>query len=202
MKHLKTLSITFILLILTLPATLWADESKKSDMFFFHWGLGTSAIIYGDDDIDKQTQVVKDDGAGRFIMAADVGLAIALDSRIRLVTGGIFTSDLCFNSDVHANRLDYSFFLGIRVYPNLAGFNFGIDYTIGSRADFIKLPGQTEGITTTTPWGNGFRFNIGYDFSYHGSRFAPIVQGAYRMIPRGGSYDHYLSIFVNFKLSF
>lgn len=202
MKHLKVVFIVFILVILTLPATLWADESEKSDTFFFHWAIGTSAVIYGDDELAKQTETVRDDGAGRFILAADLGLSIALDSRVRLVTGGIFTFDLCFTSGVHANRLDYSFFTGIRVYPNLAGFNFGIDYVLGSRADFVKLSEQNESSTSTTPWGNGFRFNIGYDFSYHGSRFAPIVQGAYRMMPRGGSYDHYFSLFVNFNLPF
>lgn len=202
MKHLKVAFCLVILMILALPSTLWADDAQKADIFFFHWALGTSAVVYGDEEVEKQTQAVIDENTGRFILSADIGLSIALDKRIRLITGAILTSDLTFNTSVHANRLDYAFFMGIRVFPNLAGFNFGIDYTLGGRADFVKLPGQNDSSINTTPWGNGFRVNIGYDFSYHGSRFAPLVQGSYRMMPRGGSFDHYFSLFINFHLPF
>lgn len=196
MKHI---TVVIFLLILGSSTTLLA---KKTDTFFFQGAFGASSVMYGDEKIVNETNAVIDTGVGRFTFTADLGFGISLDNRIRVITGGLLSTDLCFNSDVHANRLDYSFFLGIRIYPDLAGFNFGIDYTLGRRTDFLKLPGLSSSSTSSTPWGNGFRANIGYDFSYNGLRFAPIVQGSYRMAPRGGSFDHYFSLFINFNLFF
>ncbi len=174
--------------------------SQSQDFFFWHWDIGTSAVIYGDDTVNEENKLVYAENTGRFIITGDLGIGIELDDRVRFVTGGIILADFAFNTDVHANHLDYGFFSGVRIYPNLAGFNFGVDYVLGSRTDFIKLPGANDSRVTSTPWGNGFRFNVGYDFSYSGKRFAPNVEGAYRMMPRGGSYDHYFSIFVNFNI--
>ncbi len=174
--------------------------SQTQDFFFWYWDIGTSAVIYGDDSVNNENKLVYAKGTGRFVMTADVGFGIDLDDRVQLLTGGLILSDLAFNDSVHVNHLDYGFFTGVRVYPNLAGFNFGVDYVLGSRTDFIKLPGNTASRVTSTAWGNGYRINVGYDFSYHGSRFAPNVEGSYRMMPRGGSFDHYFSIFLNFNI--
>ncbi len=174
--------------------------SQSQDFFFWYWDLGTAAVIYGDEKINEDNALVRAEGTGRFIITGDLGLGIELDDRVQLLTGSVILADLATNSSVHANHLDYGFFTGVRVYPQLAGFNFGVDYVLGSRTDFIQLPGETESTATSTPWGNGFRFHMGYDFSYHGSRFAPNVEGSYRMMPRGGSYDHFFSIFLNFNI--
>ncbi len=174
--------------------------SQSQDFFFWYWDIGTAAVIYGDESIDTENALVYAENTGRFIITGDLGLGIDLDDRVRLLTGGLILADLATNSSAHANRLDYGFFTGVQIYPQLAGFNFGVDYVLGSRTDFIKLPNESASKVTSTQWGNGFRLNMGYDFSYHGSRFAPSVEGSYRMMPRGGSNDHYFSIFIKFNI--
>ncbi len=186
-----------LILILGSANTLF---SQSQDFFFWYWDLGTAAVIYEDDTVNAENKIVYAEKTGRFILTGDIGLGISLDKRVRLLTGGIILADLAANSSVHANHLDYGFFTGVQVYPQLAGFNFGVDYVLGSRTDFIKLPGETASQVTSTQWGNGFRLNAGYDFSYHGSRFAPSVEGSYRRMPRGGSADHYFSIFLKFNI--
>lgn len=173
---------------------------EKSKIFFFHWSVGTGAVIYGDDEVTQQTQALLDKDTGRFLLTGDVGIGIALDDYIRLSVGGLVLSDLAFNTAIHANHIDYGFFTGVRIYPNLAGLNFGMDYVLGARADFIKLSDQSEEKTYNTVWGNGFRLNIGYDFSYHGIEWAPVVEGSYRLMPRGGYYDNYFSLFLRFNV--
>ncbi len=174
--------------------------SQSQDVFFFHWDLGTAAVIYGDDTVNSENTIVRAQDTGRFIISADVGLGVDLDKRVRLLTGALSVFDLAVNKKATANRIDYGFFTGVRIYPQVAGFNFGVDYVLGTRSDFIKLPGQSSTALSSTHWGNGYRLNIGYDFSYHGWRFAPNIEGSYRMMPRGGSQDHYFSIFLNFNI--
>ncbi len=189
------------LLVLTiLLASANTLFSQKQDLYFWYWDIGTSAAVYGDNSVIQENNMVHSENITRLIITGDIGAGVDLDDRVRLLTGGIFLTDIAFNSDVHANRLDYGFFTGVRIYPNLAGLNFGVDYVLGARSDFVKLPGKTDSRLTSTPWGNGFRFSAGYDFSYNGHRFAPNVEGSYRMMPRGGSYDHYFSIFLNFNI--
>ncbi len=188
---------TFILLLLFSTSFLY---SQSQDFYFWYWDVGTSTVVYGDDVVNDENKQVHSQNVGRFIITADLGMGIDLDDRVRLLTGGLVLADIATNADVNANRIDYGFFTGVRVYPDLLGFNFGVDYVLGSRTDFIKLPGDSSSKMSSTPWGNGFRINMGYDFSYNGHRFAPNVEGSYRMMPRGGSYDHYFSIFLNFNI--
>ncbi len=174
--------------------------SQGQDFFLWYWDVGTAAVAYGDEKVIEENELVRNLDGRRFILSGELGVGIELDERIRLLSGGIIVSDFLLGSDSHANRLDYGLFTGVRVYPNLAGFNVGVDYVLGARTNFVQVPGDTDSRSTTTPWGNGFRLNAGYDFSYQGSRFAPNVEGSYRLMPRGGTYDHCFSLSLNFTI--
>ncbi len=190
----------FVLAVILLSFIALPIWSQSQDVFLINWDIGTAAVIYGDDTVNNENSLVRSEGTGRFIISADVGIGIDLDKRVQLLTGALSIFDLSFNNKVTSNRIDYGFFTGVRIYPQLAGFNFGIDYVLGTRSSFVKLPGETTTTLSTTPWGNGYRLNIGYDFAIHGRRFAPNIEGSYRMMPRGGSKDHYFSIFLNFNI--
>ena len=203
------------LIVFTVTAANGALYAKEKSPFFVYGSVGSAAVVYGDKKTKQQTDAVKAEGTGQFILTAEAGAGFAFNPYIRFAAGALFSSDLCFTSQYRTNRIDYGVSGGFRVYPHLAGFNFGLDYVTGSRVDFIKLPPFSgEGAPGGTPensaqevqwdgnekrlcfpWGNGFRISLAYDFSSLGNKHLPSLEAAWRMMPRGNyRYDHYLSL--------
>lgn len=192
---MKNLKLVFIGLFLILTFNGFANESRMK----FHWGFGTAGIVYGDDTTKELTKTLTNDEFSRMILSGDLGLSIKLDKSIRFVTGGNISYDLFMKNSQNASFLDYAFFGGLRVYPNLGGLNFGLEYNIGQRANFYNLD-DYEATSGLTNWGNGFRFVAEYDFSYYTEGLAPVVGLSYRRMPRGGFADNFFSFY--FRLSY
>lgn len=203
------------LIVFTVTAANGSLYAKEETPFFVYGSVGSAAVVYGDKQTKQQTDAVKAKGTGQFILAAETGVGFAFNPYIRFAAGALVSSDLCFTSKYRTNRIDYGVLGGFRVYPHLAGFNFGLDYVTGSRVDFIKLPPFTgEGASSGTaenseekvqwganektlyfPWGNGFRMSLAYDFSSLGNKHLPSLEAAWRMMPRGNyQYDHHLAL--------
>ncbi|OJF76492.1 MAG: hypothetical protein BKP49_06570 [Treponema sp. CETP13] len=171
----------------------------KTSPFFTQISVGISAVQYGDSEINKKTETVKDlDDSFSFIISTDASLGIILSEEVRLVAGGYFVSDINTNREYYANHLDYGMFSGVRIYTGLAGLVFGVDYDCGSCSSFYNL--EDDGTSSdTTAWGNGYRFLLEYDFSNGTERFAPILDLSWRHMPRGSYSDNNFT--VSFKLS-
>ena len=197
--------------------------ASKSD-FQFHWSIGTAAISYGDESKVLVNTLVNDDFT-RMVLSGETGLSAKLDKTVRLVAGGNLVFDSFLKGSQSVFFLDYAIFGGIRVYPNLGGLNFGLEYNTGRRSNFYNLSEVLEIRATenekleddtigdvlpeektpnyennSTNWGNGFRLIAEYDFSYYTEGLAPVVGISYRRMPRGGFADNFFSFY--FRLAF
>ena len=192
---MKNLKLVFIGLFLILTFNVFANESKVN----FHWGIGPAGIVYGDDSTKELTKTLTRNDFSRLILSGEIGYSIKLDKSIRFIAGGNLVYDCLMKNSQNASFLDYAFFGGLRVYPNLGGFNVGLEYNIGQRANFYNLV-DYEATSGLTNWGNGFRFVTEFDFSYYTEGLAPVVGLSYRRMPRGGFADNFFSFY--FRLSY
>ena len=75
--------------------------------------------------------------------------------------------------------------------------NLGLAYTLGFRTDRIKTEkaGNHNG---TTVWGNGFKFQVEYNFAHEGAyRYLPSIGGYWNLMPRGkNSYDNLIVMYI------
>jgi hypothetical protein len=186
----------FALLVL---APLFAAEAG-SEKGFFYGAVGTGGVFYGSQAVTDRNTKLSNDHYSHIVLALSGGAALILAQPIYFTLGVDSILDFHTGGTKYAHSFDFSVNTGIRVYPKLAGFAFGIEYCLGSRTDIILLEENNDG-RFTTPWGNGFRFAAEYDFTYQTRALAPIVGAAWKHMPRGdGNNDDYLSVY--FKLGF
>lgn len=192
----------FLLGFIMLPFYINATQAKHDRFFYAGWAVGIVMPMYKDPVIKKQQNILYE--KEKFItlpLSLELNGNFIISKNIHITGGFIFTADLRFASKIYTNRLDYTFFSGVRIYPNLKGFHFGLDYALGSRADFIKLDKNKKHSIATTPWGNGFRFTVGYDFRYINKKWMPNLQFKWRYMPRGNThYDNYIGFSVQFAI--
>lgn len=179
---------------------LWSATKvfASNSAFQFHWNFGTSGIVYGDQDTKDLHKQLTTDKFGRIIISGDLGVSVKLDNVIRFIAGTNLSLDSFMGSGQSLLHLDYAIFGGIRVYPNLKGFNFGLEYNTGCLTNFYNLPSYEREEVKSTRWGNGFRFVFEYDFSYHTDGFAPVIGINWRGMPRGGYSDNLVGFYFRF----
>ncbi len=169
-------------------ASAW---SLDSNILFMQGSVGTGTTIYGDSAITELNKSLTEEGFSRLYLSGDVSFGILADRYIRFCVGAVTADDFFLHSESYVFYLDYAFFTGIRIYPGLSGLNFSVDYLVGQRADFAK---DTD--INLTPWGNGFRFLVEYDFNPDRPGFAPVIGGSWRHMPRGtDTSDDILSLY-------
>lgn len=181
-----------ILLLFVATSFLAAKDSGIS----LYWDIGTSAISYGKPEIKALHKNLIDKYYTRLVLSGDLGFSIELDPRIHFLCGYSACVDSFIRQSESLLHLDNGGFFGLKLAPFDSGFNFGVEYNTGIRIDFHKLPSIYKTQTESTKWGNGFRFSIEYDFSYHTNGFAPVIGISWRNQPRGGYSDNLSSIFV------
>jgi len=165
--------------------------SLKDNIFFVQAALGSGTTIYGDKEIAERNAELTAAGYTRIYLAGDVSVGIMADEYIRFCVGAVTADDFFLHRDSYRFYLDYAFFTGILLYPGLSGLSFSVDYLVGQRADFAK--NETVALS---PWGNGFRFLVEYDFNPDRPGFAPVIGGSWRYMPRGAdTSDHILSLY-------
>lgn len=160
----------------------------------FEFGVGSGYVHYGDKETrDRNSEL----GSGnQVILTTDARILFPLAAQMYLSLGADSTFDGRWNGG-HIFLVDYSFLLGFRMYPGLAGLVCSVDYALGRRTDFLDFDDYDE--TQSTEWGNGFRFALGYDFSVHtNGYFAPTLGAAWKSMPRGGSRDNLITVFLKF----
>jgi opacity protein-like surface antigen len=164
----------------------------------FHAGIGSGYIFYGDTDVRNRISDMNGSSFSRFIIAGDFGADIKLADSFFFVTGGEVTADLFWNGSEHCNYLDYALLNGLKIYTGIGGLAVSADYAVGRRTDFVKT-GTEDEVISSTGWGNGFQFEVDYDLSYGTGGWAPVFGAYWRYMPRGGSADNIVSVFVRLQ---
>ena len=190
---MKKVKLIFVLSILSICCKVFADDSISR----FHWALGTAAVSYGDSETDSAVEYLSDNDYARLIFSGELGYSFKLDEMLRFIVGGNLVYDSFWKKSQSVFYLDYAVFGGVRVYPGLGGLNFGLEYNTGRRSNFYKLEDISVD-SSSTNWGNGFRFVTEYDFSVNTSGYAPVVGFSYRRMPRGGFADNFFTFYFRF----
>lgn len=170
-----------------------------------NWEVSLSTGIPVHTSSQTTTEETKDDllftnSFYRVIAGGSADVVLNFTEPLKAVFGIDSFCEFIWEKQSHYNSLDYSLYAGIKLFPNLAGFNASVSYVIGSKSNFIKSE-EIGSTTQNTSWGNGFRISVEYDFFYgEDAVLYPIVGGYYRYMPRGDyTYDHVIAAYVGLK---
>lgn len=183
----------FFLLLITF-FSVSAFSQKK--FIGFDSALTTALPFYSDEKIQEYNKNVSD-SPNRIVIGLEAAIKFNILTQLKLFLASSVQSDFNWNADEYSNHIDYDFSFGVKIYPNLYGFNFSIAYLIGQRADFINNSIDKKE-TLLSAWGNGFKLSLGYDF-HHNSQFdcLPSLGFYYKFVPCGNeNYDNYLGFFI------
>ena len=185
----KKLSFCFLILI-TLSAL-----SAKEKLFSISAGLSSGFPVYGTNSVISTGSEIEK--GNRVILGSTVSFNLNILKQVGFYLGNDTLWDITWNSQDTSSKLHVSFPLGIKVYPGLGGLNVGLAYTFGFRADNINVREIGE-YNQTTPWGNGFKIQVEYNFSHDGkSQYYPSIGAYWNLMPRGNdSYDNLIVLYV------
>ena len=184
--------LSFIFVILLNFTLLSANER----LFSFSAGLSSGVPFYGSDSvISTGSEITK---GNRVILGTVFSVNVNPIKQASFYLGNDNVWDITWNASEKSSKLHVSFPLGIKIYPGLGGLNLGLAYTLGFRADSINtdLAGEHNG---TSAWGNGFKFQMEYNFAHEGkSRYLPSLGGYWNLMPRGNnSYDNLIALYIS-----
>ena len=176
------------------------NSSTQDSVPGLHFDLGFSSgfPVYG----DSQVQVINDEinNAGHRVIAGITGdILLDLSENFTLFTGADLFFDFNWNDNgEHFNHTDLAVFPGLKIYPNLLGFNSSVAYSICCRFDSYS---GTE-VFDSVLWGNGFRVGVEYDFSRGANiSYLPSMGIYYRFCPRGNyRYDNIFAVYLLLNL--
>ena len=174
--------------------------------FALSLALGTSSVAYGDEQIKEYKPVLFEEDSTRFLLNSEVSAMLFLDDYVAINLGGIIGFDWFKNTYANMFLLKYDFFVGLRVYPFLNGFNFGIDYICGSYTNFLKInsvENLKENSTLTSQnivseWSNGFRLIVEYNFLQETWKYTLALGCYWQNMPRNNGYDNSFSVYLKF----
>ena len=183
--------ISFAFIIFLFCASLSANER----LFSVSAGLSSGLPFYGSNSVVSTGSEI--DQGNRVIIGTTIALNLNILKPISFYLGNDSLWDITWNSSEKSSKLHVSFPLGIKVYPGLGGLNVGLAYTLGFRADSIKVDDIGD-YNETSPWGNGFKFQLEYNFAHEGkSRYYPSIGGYWNLMPRGNeSYDNLIVLYI------
>ena len=188
----------FLLIILAIPMSFHVFAGEDS-FFTTEVSLGTGISIYDSsaDELRKNLLTGKD--YKRIVTGLTLDTNLNISNPLKIMLGAELFSDFLWDKTNYYNTLDYSFFTGIKIFPNKTGLNFSISYILGNRSDFFTELVETDRTkkNDTKSWGNGFRLAIQYDFMQSRSyKVKPVAGTYYRCVPRGNyNTDHILCLY-------
>ena len=184
-------NISSVIIILLFFTSLSASER----LFSVSAGLTSGVPIYGTNSVASTGSEIEK--GKRVILGSLLSLNLNPLKQVTFYLGNDILWDITWNANDKSSKLHVSFPLGIKVYPGLGGLNVGLAYTLGFRADNIKVESIGE-YNETSPWGNGFKFQVEYNFAHDGkSRYLPSIGGYWNLMPRGHeSYDNLIVLYI------
>lgn len=164
------------------------------NFFGFSLGLLSGIPFYGSSEINDLNKEIKDEN--RFIIGTLCSFNFNVSDNATFFVGSDLVADFLWHNDYCSNHLNYDFSLGVKVFPNLAGFCTGLAYVLGSRADFLN----TETVTrnSNSAWGNGIKLLAEYNFAHDGkSNHYPTLGMFWKIMPRGNDeYDNQICAYI------
>ncbi len=181
------------ILIISLIACSALSATER--LFSFSAGLTSGVPIYGTNSVASTGSEIEK--GNRVILGSLLSVNLNLIKQVSFYLGNDTLWDITWNASEKSSKLHVSFPLGIKVYPGLGGLNVGLAYTLGFRADNIKVDEAGE-FNEISPWGNGFKFQLEYNFAHEGkSQYYPSIGGYWNLMPRGHeSYDNLIVLYV------
>lgn len=164
-------------------------------LFSISAGLSSGVPIYGTNSVASTGSEIEK--GNRVIIGSMLALNLNIIKQTSFYIGNDTLWDITWNASEKSSKLHVSFPLGIKIYPGLGGLNVGLAYTLGFRADNIKVDEVGE-FNETSPWGNGFKFQVEYNFAHEGkSNYLPSIGGYWNLMPRGNdSYDNLIVLYI------
>lgn len=192
LENIMKKNLSFIFVILFACTSLFAKENIIS----FSAGLTSGFPLYGSNSVVSTGSEIEK--GNRVILGTLASVNLNIIDQVSFFLGNDLLWDLTWNASENSNKLHVSFPLGIKVYPNIGGLNFGLAYTLGFRNDRIKT-NKNGSYNGSTVWGNGFKFHIEYNFAHEGAyRYLPSIGGYWNLMPRGKySYDNLIVLYIS-----
>lgn len=186
----------FLLVFVFFQAFLFSEGK----LFDWNVSLSTGIPIHSSSTEDSKSDILINDSFNRIITGFNGNTVINITTPVKLIFGADAFCEFLWDGSNHYNSLDYSFYGGIKIFPNLGGFSIAISYAFGSKATFYKSE-ESDDSNNNTAWGNGFRVSFEYDFFYNQSaKVYPIVGVYYKYIPRGNyNFDHILAAYAGLR---
>ena len=181
---------------LILCATLsFSALCAKENLFSFSAGLSSGFPIYGSNSVLSTGSEIEN--GNRVIIGTNLSANLNIVKQVSFFIGNDILWDLTWSPSEKSNKMHVTFPLGLKVYPGLGGLNLGLAYTLGFRSDNINTK-KLKDKNVMSPWGNGFKFSMEYNFAHEGkSRFLPSIGGYWNCMPRGNnSYDNLIVLYV------
>jgi len=168
--------------------------AKEGSFFTNEALLGTGIPIYSETADSSRKSLLNSDDYKRIVVGLTLATNLNISEQIKLLIGAESFSDFLWDNSYY-HSVDYSFFTGIKIFPNIEGLNFSLAYSLGNRSDFSSEKNQT------LSWGNGFRISIQYDFMQDRDYKAKPLAGVYyRCLPRGNyNTDHILCLYAGLR---
>ncbi len=166
----------------------------------FSAGLGSCVPFYSNSAITSRNSTLLSNNYSRMILDVDSSCSLNLSDNVFFVLGIDSVMDFFWYGSNHCNYLDYDFLCGIKFLPGIGGLSASVNYLLGRRTDFVKIEDEGDYISNTA-WGNGFEFEVAYDFSFGTSGWAPILCFNWKRMPRGSaSVDNIIGITCRFPI--
>ena len=126
----------FLLMILAITMSFHVFANENS-FFTTEVSLGTGIPIYDSsaDDLRKNLLTGKD--YKRIVTGLTLDTNLNISDPLKIMVGAELFTDFLWDKINYYNTLDYSFFTGIKIFPNKTGLNFSISYILGNRSDFF-----------------------------------------------------------------
>jgi len=161
----------------------------------FNVGLLSGIPFYGNSGVNDCNKEVEDQS--RIIVGGLAAINLNVSDMTTFFLDSDVLTDFIWHSGEHSNHIAYDFGLGIKIYPNIAGFGMGLSYVLGARSDFVDTE-KTAKFSDTSAWGNGFKLLAEYNFAHDGkSKHLPTLGMFWKCMPRGNNdFDNMLCAYA------
>ena len=184
------------LLILFISLSACTALCAEEELFSVSAGISSGIPIYGSGSSTRYDKALP--GNTRAIFGTVLSVNLNLIKQLTLFAGNDNVFDLCWNSSEYVHKMHFAFPLGIKIYPGLGGLDIGLAYTLGFRLDLTNTSDFGER-REFTPWGNGIKVLVEYNFAHEGkSKYYPTIGGYWNLMPRGNnSFDNLIVLYIS-----
>ena len=186
---MKKIFLAFIFFALTQLAFSYQN------FFNFSVGLVSGLPFYGTSEVNDCNKSLSK--PNRIIAGTLAAANFNVSDNATFFVGSDLLCDFIWKGSDYSNHLNYDFSLGLKVYPNLAGFCTGLAYVLGARSDFVDTDEYAK-FSDTSAWGNGVKVLAEYNFAHEGkSKHYPTLGMFWKIMPRGNKdYDNMLCAYI------